>query len=64
MRTYLADNLIVLQNTPRDVDTVIIPVCPRHVLVDVGVDASHAGRKGWPVEAFADGQVEAKQDKS
>ena len=44
--TYLAHHLIVLQDSPSDVDAVILPVGLRHVLVDVGVDSGHDG--GWP----------------
>lgn len=43
-RTYLSDDLVVFKDSPGDVDAVVIPVCTRHVLVDIGVDASHFGR--------------------
>lgn len=39
--TYFAHDLVVLQDTPADVDTVIVPVCPGHLLIDVGVHARH-----------------------
>ena len=39
--TYFAHDLVVLQHAPADVDAVIVPVCPGHLLVDVGVHARH-----------------------
>lgn len=40
-RTDLSDNLIVLENTPRNSHRVVVPVRPGHVGVDIGVDARH-----------------------
>lgn len=40
-RTNLAHNFVVLQNAPGDVDAVIVPVGPRHGLVDICIDATH-----------------------
>ena len=42
MHTDLPNNLVVLENAPRDVDAVVVPIRPGHVLVDVGIDAGHA----------------------
>ena len=44
--TNLANHLVVLQDTPGNVHTVIVPVGPGHVLVDIGIDARH-GDGGW-----------------
>ena len=44
--TYFAHDLVVLQDSPADVDAVIVPVCPGHLLVDVGVDARHGDCSG------------------
>lgn len=44
--TYLANDLVVLQHAPGNVHTVIVPVGPRHVLVDIGVNARHI-ESGW-----------------
>jgi hypothetical protein len=46
--TYLANNLIVLQHTPRNVDTIIVPIGPRHMLVDIGVNTRHDDRRWLP----------------
>lgn len=43
LATYLADDFVVLQHAPLYIYAVIVPVAPRHVLVDVGVDSRHAG---------------------
>lgn len=43
MRTDLLNDLVVFQNAPADVNAIVVPVCARHLLVDVGVDASHGG---------------------
>lgn len=39
--TYLAHDLVVVEHAPGYVDAVVVPVRPRHLLVDVGVDARH-----------------------
>lgn len=39
--TDLAHYLIVLQHAPSDVHTVIVPVGPWHLLVDICVDSRH-----------------------
>lgn len=39
--TYLANDLVVLQYTPRNVDTIVVPIGPRHMLVNIGVNARH-----------------------
>lgn len=39
--TYLANNFIIFQDTPGDIDTVVVPVGPRHMLVDISIDARH-----------------------
>lgn len=51
-RTYFPNNFIVLQHAPRDVDAIIVPVCPWHLLVDVCVYTGHAVRSG-PILACA-----------
>ena len=38
----LADNLVVFQHAPRDVDRVVVPVGAGHVCVDIGIDAGDA----------------------
>lgn len=48
--TYLAHNLVVFQDPPRHIHAVIVPVGPRHSLVDICIDARHgAGGSiaGW-----------------
>lgn len=40
-RTYLSDDFVILQHAPGDVDAVIVPIGPGHVLIDISVDASH-----------------------
>ena len=42
--TNLPHHLVILQHTPADVHTVIIPVCPRHLLVDIRIDSRHVHR--------------------
>lgn len=42
-RTDLPHDLIVLQDAPRNIDAVIIPVGPGHVSVDVRIDTRHPG---------------------
>ena len=42
--TDLAHDLVVLQHTPADVYAVVVPVCPRHLLIDIGVHARHDAR--------------------
>lgn len=39
--TDLAHYLVVLQVSPGDVHTVVVPVRPWHLLVDICVDACH-----------------------
>ena len=39
----LLDDFVILQDAPRDVHAVVVPVRSWHVLVDVGVDARHDG---------------------
>lgn len=43
-RTYLANNFVILQHAPGNVDTVIVPIGPRHMLVDIGINARHDNR--------------------
>ena len=40
-RTDLPYDLVVLEHTPCDVDAVVIPVCPRHVLVHICIYTRH-----------------------
>lgn len=40
-RTDFANNLVVLQNSPRNVDAIIVPIGPRHMLVHIGIYARH-----------------------
>jgi len=42
--TDLAHDLVVLQHAPANVHAVVIPVCPRHLLVDIGVHTRHDAR--------------------
>ena len=42
--TYLPDNLIVLQYSPSDIDSIIFPICFWHVLIDVGIYTGHTCR--------------------
>lgn len=54
--TYLAHNLVVLQDTPGDINTVILPVRLWHMLIYISIYPSHdflglaATRRGrcWP----------------
>lgn len=46
--TYLANNLVVLEHAPGNIDTVIIPVGPRHMLVDISVYTRHDDRRWVP----------------
>lgn len=39
--TNLADDLVVFQSTPGNVDTVIVPVGPGHMRVHIGIDPRH-----------------------
>lgn len=39
--TNLADHLVVVHRTPRDVDAVVVPIGPRHVRVHIGIHARH-----------------------
>jgi len=48
-RTNFSDNFVILQNPPTDVHAVVIPICPGHLLVDIGVDARH-GREAPAVQ--------------
>lgn len=48
LRTYLADDLVILQHAPGDVHTVVVPVGPRHVLIDIGVNARHSDCRQLP----------------
>lgn len=48
--TDLPDHLVILQNTPGDVHTVIVPVGPGHMFVDIGIDARHVDG-GWQAES-------------
>ena len=48
LHTDLANDLIVLKHAPGDVDAVIVPIGPWHVLVDIGVDARHGDRRRLP----------------
>lgn len=41
MLTYLANDLVILKDTPGDVNAVIVPVRPGHMLVDIGIDTRH-----------------------
>lgn len=41
MLTYLANDFVILEDTPGDVDAVIVPVRPGHMLVDIGIDTRH-----------------------
>lgn len=42
--TDLPNDLVVLDNSPTNVDAVVVPVGPGHVVVDIGVDSGHGGR--------------------
>jgi hypothetical protein len=46
--TNLANDLVVLKDTPGNVHTVIVPVGSWHVLVDIGVDARHGDCRRLP----------------
>lgn len=46
--TYLANDLVILQHAPGDVDAVVIPVGSRHVLVYIGVDTCHGDCRQLP----------------
>ena len=41
MPTNLPHHLVILQDTPSDVDAVVLPVSFWHVLIHIGVDSSH-----------------------
>jgi hypothetical protein len=41
----LSDDLVVFQNTPADINTVVVPVTAGHALVDIGVDTRHDGQE-------------------
>lgn len=41
LHTYLADHFVVFQNTPRNVHTIVVPIGPGHMLIDIGIDARH-----------------------
>jgi hypothetical protein len=43
--TNLSDDLVVFQNTPADINTVVVPVTAGHALVDIGVDTRHDGQE-------------------
>lgn len=47
--TDLANHLVILQNTPGDVHTVIVPVGPGHMFVNIGIDARHVDG-GWQAD--------------
>ena len=49
----LADHFVVLQDAPRDVDRVVVPVGAGHVRIDVGIDAGNARRAGGIVQRHA-----------
>lgn len=42
MCTNLPHDFVVLQHAPGDVDTVIVPIRPWHMLVDICVDSRHS----------------------
>lgn len=46
--TYLANNLVVLQHAPRNVDTIIVPIRPRHMVIDIVINARHDDRRWLP----------------
>ena len=46
--TYFADHLVVLEHAPGDIDAVVVPVGPRHVLVNIGIDTRHGARLPSP----------------
>lgn len=48
LHTDLANDLIVLQYAPGDVDAVVVPVGARHMLIDVCIHASHDDRGQLP----------------
>lgn len=58
IRTYFAHHFIVLKHSPGDIDAIIIPVGPRHMLVDIGIDARHVGGGSRSVCESAHNQFE------
>ena len=40
--TDLSHYFIVLKHPPSNVDAIVIPICPWHLLVDIGIDSCHA----------------------
>jgi hypothetical protein len=52
----LSNNLVVFQDSPADINTVVVPVTAGHALVDIGVDARHDGQRSKGVaRGAADG---------
>ena len=41
LHTYLADHFVVFQNAPRNVHTIVVPIGPGHMLIDISIDARH-----------------------
>lgn len=39
--TYFSNHLIIFQDPPGDINAIIIPVCARHTVIDIGIDARH-----------------------
>ena len=39
--TDLAHNFIILQHAPSDVHTIVVPIGPWHLLIDIGIDTRH-----------------------
>ena len=42
VRTDFANNLVILQHPPGDIHTIIVPICARHVGIDISIDTGYA----------------------
>ena len=58
-RTYFPHHLVVFQHAPRNVDAIVVPIGPGHVLVDIRVHTGDAGRSHWAALARVGSVAEA-----